>query len=331
MARSQSGSSKAMEYAIDIDAVWTAFCGTLPLDLQREAKALAVKVGLAPLAGVPWSNIFKNEVTLAAPALFATAMPQATEPMVTAATTAHMLAVIDAFATDRMLDHQATGGPQMSRLLEHVRRERDRAIGELTGSEVSPYRDAEYGALCAINTERILLQHGVALSLADYSYLSLAKQAVAFPASLALARAAGWNPRQERAIESTLRGIVLGLQFHDDAADWEDDWKKGGAWAVSLSRGLGVQDSASLHTKPSIKSIRALVHQSGALAIMMTMARWRYHMAARLAGMVRADRLSSWAREQEATVADLAKRESDSAGYVVRAHQLSGWAMEVLG
>ena len=320
-----------MDFSSNVDAIWTAFCGTLPPDLQPEARALARGVGLVPLADVPWSNIFKNEVTLAAPALFATAMAQATPQMVVAATTAHMLAVIDAFATDRMLDRQATDSPRMSRLLEHVRAERDRAMRELTGRAASPYREAEYSAVCAINTERILLEHALSLSFSDYYQLSFAKQAVAFPASLALARVAGWDSRRERAIERVLGGIVLGLQFHDDVVDWEDDWKKGGSWAVSLSRGLGIRDIAFHGGKPDMESVRRQVHRSGVLATMMTLARWRYRKAARLAAMLGADRRSRWAREQELSAVELAKHESNSAGYVVRAHQLSSWAMEVLG
>jgi hypothetical protein len=320
-----------MDFSINVDAIWTAFCNTLPLDLQHEARALALGMGLVPLPDIPWSRVFKNEVTLAAPALFATAMPQATQQKVMTATTAHMLAVIDAFATDRMLDHQATGNPQMLRLLEHMRVERDRAVCKLTGNEESPYQDAEYVGICAINTERLLLQHGTALSFSDYSNLSLAKQAVAFPASLALARVAGCDGRRERAIQHVLRGIVLGLQFQDDAVDWEDDWKKGGAWAVSLSRGQGLPVRAPCDDKPDIESLRHQVHQSGVLATMMTMARWHYRAAHRLAAMLGARWLSSWAREQELAAAELAERESNSAGYVVRAHQLSSWAMEVLG
>ena len=319
-----------MDFSNNVDAIWNAFCDELPLDLQPHARALAVGMVLAPLPEIPWSMVFKNEVTLAAPALFATAMPQATRQMTMTATTAHMLAVIVAFATDRMLDGQAEGSPQVLRLLEHMRVERDRAICELTGSEVSPYQDAEYSALCAINTERILLHHGIALSFSDYSKLSLAKQAVAFPASLALARAAGGDGRHKRAIESVLRGIVLGLQFHDDVVDWEDDWNKGGAWAVSLGRGLAIRESASGSGMPNVESVRRLVHRSGVLATMMTMARWRYRMAARLASLLGADRLSGWAREQELTAAELAEREGNSAGYVVRAHQLSSWATEVI-
>ena len=131
---------------------------------------------------------FRNEVTLAAPALFAAALPQASQQMVMTATTAHMLAVIAAFATDRLLDRQAESNPLMLRVLEHVRLERDRAICELTGSEVSPYQDAEYGALCAINTERILLDHGIALSFSDYC------QPLAGQAGGGLPRVAGPGP-----------------------------------------------------------------------------------------------------------------------------------------
>ena len=319
-----------MDVSSNVDAIWTAFCDDLPLDLQGQARTLALALGLVPLSDVPWSKIFRNEVTLAAPALFAAALPQATEQMVMTATTAHMLAVIAAFTTDRLLDRQVDSNPQILRVLDHVRLERDRAICELTGSEVSPYLDAEYGALCAINTERILLCHGIALSFSDYSNLSLAKQAVAFPASLALARVAGETLRHKRAIERVLRGIVLGLQFHDDVLDWEDDWNKGGAWAVSLSRGLGIRESVSRDGKPNIEPVRRLVHRSGVLVSMMTMSRWRYRMAARLAGLLGADRLSRWAREQEVIAAELAERESGSAGYVVREHKLSNWAMEVL-
>ena len=320
-----------MELSNDVDAIWAAFSVMLPLDLQREVEVLALGLGLVPQPDIPWSRVFKNEVTLAAPALFADALPRATREMVVAATTAHMLAVIDAFATDRMLDRQVTGSPPMLRLLNHVRVERDRAIRELTGEPTSPYRDAEYDVVCAINTERILLQHRVPLSFADYSQLSLAKQAVAFPASLALCRAAGGDSRRERAVHSVLNGIVLGLQFHDDVIDWEDDWKHGGAWAVSLSRGQGPADRDPCDDKVDIESVRRQVHASGVLATMMTMARWRYRKAHQLAALLGASGLSAWAREQEVTAMDLAERENNSAGYVVRAHQLSNWAMEVFG
>jgi hypothetical protein len=320
-----------VDHQVDIDAVWTAFCSTLPVDLQCEARGLARELGLAPLQGIPWSRVFKHEITLAAPALFAPAMERATRPMVMKAVTAHMLAVIDAFAVDRMLDRQAAGGAQMLRLLQHVRAERDRALHELTGIRKSPYLDTEYEAVCAINTERLLLQHGVPLSFADYLKLSLAKQAVAFPASVALAKAAGWGGRREGAVRHVLRGVVLGLQFHDDVVDWEEDWRKGGAWAVCLARGQGAPGGVFRVARSDFEETRRHVHRSGVLAIMMKQARWRYRGAYRLAALLGAHALSTWARAQEKAAAELAEREGDSAGYAVRVHQLSGWAMEVFG
>jgi len=113
--------------------------------------------------------------------------------------------------------------------------------------------------------------------------------------------------------------------------DWEDDWRKGGAWAVSLGRGLGTGNHAPRDRKPDMESIRRQVHQSGVLTTMMNLARWHYREAQRLAALLGAHSLSTWAREQETTAAELAERESNSAGYAVRVHQLSGWAMEVLG
>jgi hypothetical protein len=316
-----------MDYAKHVDAIWSAFTSTLPLDLQQEARVLAHTVRLVPVADIPWSDVFRNEVTLAAPALFAVAMPLGAPQMVMSATTAHMLAIIDAFAVDRMLDHQATRGPQMQRLLDHVRAARDRSICAVTGEPTSPYLEAEYEAVCAINTERLLLQNGVALSFADYSRLSLAKQAVAFPASLALAQAAGWSVRRQRAVHRVLRGIVLGLQFQDDVVDWEDDWRNGGAWAVSLCHGRGGPDQ----DHGDLPSLRHRVHASGVLATMMNMARRRYREAQRIAAVIGAESLAAWAREQESKAAELAEHESRSAGYAVRAHQLSNWALEVFG
>jgi hypothetical protein len=320
-----------MDYAKHVDAIWSAFTTTLPLDLRAEAILLARAVGLVPVDSVPWSNVFKNEGTLAAPALFAPAMPLATPQMVMTATTAHMLAIIGSFAIDRVLDGQAAGGAQMQRLLDHIRAARDKSLRELSGDPASPYVEADEQVVCAINMERLILQSGAAVSLADYSRLSLAKQAMAFPAVAALARAAGWSVRRQRAVARTLGACVLGLQFQDDVVDWEDDWQNGGAWAACLARGRTRQGSDPADSKPDLAQARREVHASGVLATMMNMARLHYRAAYRLARHLGVDLVAAWAHDQEAKAAELSERENSSAGYAVRAHQLSGWAMEVFG
>jgi hypothetical protein len=320
-----------MQLSVTVDSIWNAFCDTLPPDLRPAAEALAMRVSLVPVPGVPWSEVFKNEVTLAAPALFVAAMPRATHAMVVRAVTAHMLAVVDAFATDRMLDGQAESSPELLRLLGCVRACRDRAMRDLAGRTRSPYRDAETAALAAINTERILLEHGLPLAFSDYTQLSLAKQAVAFPASMALAGCAGWDGRRILAVKRVLEGIVLGLQFHDDVVDWEDDWRHGRSWAVSLSRRHSARAGLPAGPPPSLELVRRQVHESGVLATMMDMARRRYREAARLAVALGVPRLARWALEQEVTMTQLALHEAQNAGYVVRERQLSQWALAVLG
>ena len=54
----------------NIDALWTAFCGTLAEDVQADARRLAHQIGLVPVPGIAWSDVFQHQVTLSAPALF---------------------------------------------------------------------------------------------------------------------------------------------------------------------------------------------------------------------------------------------------------------------
>ena len=313
----------------DIDALWAAFRSTLPTECQQDAHELPVTLRLAPLAGVPWSEVFKHEVTLGVPAMLAPALPQVSPSMVRSALLAHMLAVIEAFCTDRIEDGQVESSPELSRLVGLIRAARDRAIEGLGFFEPSPYLLAESRTMASITTERALLTEGVGLSFYEYLVVSLGKQNAYFPASLALARAAGYGARQQAALLRMLQGLVLGLQFQDDVVDWEDDWHQGGAWAVGLSRSVQLDESSpDRATEPDTP--QRLVFRSGVLERMLWLAYRRYREARRLATALGAHRIAAWARQQEVQAADLARNEAEHAGYAVRAHKLAHWAAEVL-
>ena len=318
-----------MDYATNIDAYWAAFCDTLPPDCRADADQLACQLGLVPTTGIGWSDVFNHEITLAAPALLAPAMDGASAAMVRDAVMAHMLAIIEAFATDRIHDGQTPPRVALARLLEHLRVMRDRSIEALTGPGTSSYPEAERRVLAAISTEQALLDDGGGLSFSDYMCLSLGKQATAFPASVALAEAAGWTPGRRRVIRRILEDITLGLQLSDDVVDWEDDWQHGGAWAVSLSRGIQAK-SGRLHRGSDLAGVRCLVHESGVLARMLEEAKCHYREAAGLATDIGATPVALWAEQQERKTGQLAELEAESAGYAVRAHHLSAWAAEVL-
>lgn len=315
-----------MSHHVPIDALWEGFCDTLRPESQSCAKRLALRLGLAPAPDVSWSDVFQHEVTLAAPALFAQAMPEVSPEQVRRAVLAHLLAIIEAFATDRIEDAQIPDDPEIRCLLEQVRLGRDRALEHLTGEYLSDYPEAEARTRAAMGMEQMLLEGGAPVSFGDYLRLSLAKQSAALPASLALARVARWDAARIDFTRRIVEHIALALQLHDDVLDWEDDWGRGASWVVSLSRGLsGYPDRST-----DLDTVRREVHDGGVQARMLDLAWQKYRQAARLSGSLGATRLEQWCFSEERRVHELADQERASAGFAVRAHQLAPWAAMVL-
>jgi len=158
------------------------------------------------------------------------------------------------------------------------------------------------------------------VSFNRYLEISLGKQQLGIPASIALAYAAGWDERKRRAVARMLVGVWLGLQLHDDVVDWQDDLRNGGAWALAIARGIGLQED----TQPVTH--RRIVEGSGALVRMLVASSRYFADARRLARIVGTRELESWAVMREAQVRELSMREASSPGFTVRAHKLAPWA-----
>jgi hypothetical protein len=359
-----------------VDELYGEFVATLPPPLADAAAALAVTLGLAPSRDVPWSEVFAHEVTLGGPALLAEAMPEVGWDRVRDATLAHFLAVLDAFASDRIEDRQVEPSPVLEELLSRARHMRDTAFArvfdgasvEMGGDPPNPpprapvraaprtfpmggdppkppprtYTEAALETLEATRAEHVALREvGVPFSTGTLErasasgppslrspypfdhYLSIArgKQRLGFPASLALAHAAGWSARRVACVAGVLDGVTLGLQLHDDVIDWEDDLARGGAWAACLAGVVERQDRAS---------VRAVVHQSGVLAHMLAASAHHFRVARRRASLLGARRLAEWAGAREVAIAELAQRERGSPGFANRAHALWVWSKTVL-
>ncbi|WP_434047224.1 MULTISPECIES: hypothetical protein [Sorangium] len=243
-----------MDEALWVDELYKAFWRTLPGMLHAEAQGLAHTLGLTPSRDVPWSAVFSNEFTLAAPALLADAMPGVRGATVQDALLAHLLAVIEAFATDGIQDAQVRPTWQLEALLAHARRARDEALRRVAPGVADPAIDfarADEATLLAIEAERALLASGEPAGFSRYYALSLAKQRVGFPASIALAHAAGWTAAQREVLSRMLSSVWLGLQLHDDVLDWQDDYQRGGAWAVVLASEL----RSRAHGEPDVGDV----------------------------------------------------------------------------
>jgi hypothetical protein len=311
----------------DIDALYASFCAAVPEEMRELARSLAFELRLTPAPGIPWSGVFKHRVTLQAPCLLfertAGLEPWALER----ATLAHMLAVIEAFGTDRIADRQIAGTPELSRVLALARAARDEALLGIGGaSAVQMAQDADRGTRDAIAKERDLLGSSEGVDFETYEAVSGGKQSVGLPASMVLARAAGFDPPQLEAVSSTLMGVWLGLQFLDDVVDWEDDVTHGGAWAVVLSR----RSEPSVPPTTNPDALKQHVLSSGVLAKMLALSAQRFDSALAGAESLGAEGLAEWLRARSAESLAFCEHERKSPGYLRRLKQLSPWAAEVL-
>lgn len=315
-----------------VDELYAAFVGTLEPPLDDVARGLAHTLGLAPSREIGWAQVFGHEVTLAAPAMVAEAMPSLDSAAVRDAVMAHMLAVIDAFGTDRVEDGQVPPTRELLDVLERARAARDAAIGRAAPGTQDPaidYALAEQRTLAAIAEERAVFQAGDAVGFGRYLAVSLDKQQLGLPASVALAHAAKWDARRRKSLARALESVALGLQLYDDVVDWGDDLTRGGAWAAALAAQVTThQPARDRRTVPL--SVKRLVQASGVLPRMLRASARSFRAARRRAEALGVERLAGWARLREAHIGELALREAESPGFTERARALSSWQKAVL-
>lgn len=310
-----------------IDELYEEFRARAPERLRTPIRNLACTLGLAPTPTVPWSQVFNHEVTVAAPWMVSEALHAINPELTGSACLAHLLAVIEAFGTDRIQDGQVEPTEALTSVLAEIRSARDQALGHLAGAGCAKraYAVAQSVTHASICRERELLEIRAPTSLREYQRISSGKQAVGMPACLCLARSAGLDPDAVASIERMLLCVWMGLQVHDDVADWQDDAMRGGAWAINLARWRLAAEPPS-----SPDAIRSFVHRSGVLASMLRLSRRQYRSARRRASVLGASRLARWCHERERDSERLADREADHPGYVIRARALSALEHEVL-
>jgi hypothetical protein len=315
-----------------VDELYRAFADRLDVEARSRSIEGPRALGLIAESAARWGRGFGDEVTLGVPALVAQALPGASGPRVRDAVLAHMLAVIDAFAVERIEGERLEASTTLLALLAQVRRERDRALARLLGGDLT--QDADYGGcdsttVQALRRERQLLLAQRPADFAVYQRVVLSKQSVGWVASVGLAHASGEDARRCRAVRAMVQSAALALQVYDDVVGWEDDLKRGGAWAVCLMKALRPAPSTPAGPRNDAR-LRLEVLHSGILRMMLERAAAHIRAARMRAAALGALRLASWARARENRLHALIAAESRSAGYAVRAHALAAWAGEVL-
>jgi hypothetical protein len=325
---------------LSIDRLYESFTATLTPTLASLARNLPYTLGLSPIEGVGWDDVFNHRVTLAAPELVCEGVVAGrrgddVDVLVENAVLGHALSVIEAFASDRILDGQIVSTSELELVLQALRDARDRVLERVFPGTTLACRTADAMTLQAIREERSLLGRLSAVSFEDYERVSFEKQSVGFPATVALLRGLGASERQVKQAELVLRGVWLGLQFEDDVFDWEDDFRRGGgAWPVSLAR-RRLATTASSSREPHVRRtepdmVRRRVLDAKVLYSMLTAARRQYRGAYRHARALGAVTLAAWARGRMVRIDELLPLEERHAGFAVRSRQLAPFAAEIL-
>ncbi len=316
-----------------IDSLYAGFVGSLPEKLRPVAADLPRQLELSATPTRTWGAVLGHSPVLEVPRLLAPAFPRPEPEKVRSAVFAHALAVIEACGRDRVAERQLRPSDELGKVLLALRRARDGMLESVWPGAGGLAAAGDHATEEAIKEEHALLRRLSAVSFEDYRRISLAKLAVGFPASVALARSAGASEAQVEAAERALVGMALGLKFEDDAGDWEDDWRRGGgAWAVSLARrrleAVKEQSADERPTEPDL--VRRRVHRMRVLYLMLRAARHQYRTAWRYARALGAEPLALFSEQRLRHLDGLLPLEARHAGYVVRALKLAPWASEVL-
>ena len=331
-----------------VDEIYESFARSLPPTLARAAGALAATLKLVPAGAleqvgtagadrggwgecrVAWSDVFKHEIVLAAPALFAEAVPDVPSRIVREAVRAHLLGVLHAFAVDRVQDGEAAEArPSASTLalIEAMRDARDRALAQvMTMTPQAPRaprdlaRFPDDDTARAVAEEQVCLASNEATDFARYLEVSRRKQGAAAPGSVALAIAAEWPADRAAQVKELFDALAVGLQMYDDAVDWMRDLGRGASWAATL---IGV---ARLPAREASQRVR----ESDVLHRLVDGGRAQFERGEVLAREMQAVTIADWAQERKVAMTRIAREEQRSPGYAAREQELGGWLHEVL-
>lgn len=318
--------------------VYETFVLSLSPPLRPAARELPVRVGAVPPvpprggsrdgaldSGQSWTDVLTHVAMWATPLALVEGLSagKCSADDVRRAVLAHELAVLVATARDRVDTGALTQDLTLETVLELARRARDQALAQLLrsqGDSPPPYVGAARETTRAMHKCRQLLERREVVGVAAYEALSLSKWAIAFPAPLALVRAAH-GAALVPPVRHALSSLWLAMQVLEDVLGWERAFVSGTAWPVLLGCPGGPRDPAV---------VRSEVHASGVVLSLLTLARARLEDAAeawRDLGMLQ---LSLFAMNRASYVRKLLDAEQHSAGGAVRAHTLASWAARVL-
>ncbi|MBI1814677.1 MAG: hypothetical protein HYR72_06850 [Deltaproteobacteria bacterium] len=285
----------------------------LPPTLREVARALPHAMSFSPQPRWrTWRDVYGTPVFRALPFLIAEAFPSVPRATLEQLGVAHVLIILLALIDDRLNDRQLAFARDTNLLRYAVEGE----IHALLGTTVGPRADfwrrfrrdvSEY--VDGHSTEPVLwIGRRPAYTHSHYARDSAAKTAVCRITAVAVALLGGAPPPAVRRVVALLDHYLVGMQYLDDAVDWEEDFR-GGRWTYFLQLHLRPQEArravpvtlAALRSRVATSQVtadffaRGSRHYAACLRLlgafdMPTFRDWVIHKRDRLHGMATARR-----------------------------------------
>ncbi len=225
-----------------------------------------------------------------------------------AAGLAHLLAVIGSMGVERLDDGQVPLTSVTAELIGRVQRARNVALNQLAqGPSPVTWHWAQRQVWSSVIGARAVFRGNESATLDAYRAISLMKQGLAFPASLAAAKAEGWSESDQQCARQLIAGAYLGLQYRADVVTWREDHALGQCWPVALLE----SDTVEIPVEGRLAA-------SGILVQLLNMSRDAFERAHLAAAQLGAIHLSQWTAQQASTTDGLARLEAHEPGAAVR-------------
>jgi hypothetical protein len=221
--------------------------GALPPALREVARSLPYAMGFSPQPRWrTWRDVYGTPVFRALPFLIAEAFPSVPRATVEQLGFAHALTILLALIDDRLNDCQLAFARDTNLLRHAVEAEITAVLATTVGQRGDFWRRVRHDVRAYVHghaTEPTLWIGGQrAYNHSHYARDSAAKTAVCRISAVAVALLGGASPAAVRRVVALLDHYLVGMQYLDDAVDWEEDFR-GGRWTYFLQLHLRPQEA----------------------------------------------------------------------------------------
>ena len=294
-------------YDRSIDEAYRRWVETLAAPLQSIAFALPHHIGHARSRWRSWRQVFPTPATRALPWLVAEGFPAVSPAAGAQLCAAYVFGAFLALIDDRLIDRQAAFSRNLNLVRRCLEAEVLRCLAIVGRHEGfwRLYRHA-FRQYAAAHAREPQLWRGTGARAGHSRYVreSAAKTAIARVPVVAIGVLGGATPAGLSRLEQLVDHYLVAMQYADDVADWEDDFRSG-RWTYFIQQHLSAAEAR--RTAPvTLAELRVRVAAAATTEDFLCRASWHYAACIRASRAFAVPRLRAWVGQRRDQLRTLA-------------------------